>query len=282
MRVFWAWLSVRRYGWARSKEGIILGMNYVIFLSGNSECSQRGCASRAAVTAGGAQGEVRVPTGTAHVPNVSQDPNQMENNRNGGALPFRPPLPAAHRPHLCRATGGDVGRIKAPLHPPGSTRGGRGSVTCGASQELEQMVWGGAQVKDRAQWGWGRAALGARCKRGGRAGVQHPELCCPTEGCGGGGRGSTHPNASSQPLCYRHRRQEPSHRPCQPGPCPVPSEGAVRAAGRPSAAAGRRTAALLGRSCSEGCGQVGGWLGCSPPHRGGPFSGAEPELNETA
>lgn len=189
MRVFWAWLSVRRYGWARSKEGIILGMNYVIFLSGNSECSQRGCASRAAVTAGGAQGEVRVPTGTALVPNVSQDPNQMENNRNGGALPFRPPLPAAHRPHLCRATGGDVGRIKAPLHPPGSTRGGRGSVTCGASQELEQMVWGGAQVKDRAQWGWGRAALGARCKRGGRAGVQHPELCCRTEGCGGGGGG---------------------------------------------------------------------------------------------
>lgn len=186
MRVFWAWLSVRRYGWARSKEGIILGMNYVIFLSGNSECSQRGCASRAAVTAGGAQGEVRVPTGTALVPNVSQDPNQMENNRNGGALPFQPPLPAAHRPHLCRATGGDVGRIKAPLHPPGSTRGGRGSVTCGASQELEQMVWGGAQVKDRAQWGWGRAALGARCKRGGRAGVQHPELCCRTEGCGGG------------------------------------------------------------------------------------------------
>lgn len=176
----------------------------------------------------GCRGRFHVPMGTAHVPSVSQDPNQTENIGNGRVLPFRPLLPAAHRPHLCRATGGDVGWIKAPLHPPGNTRGGRGSVTCRASQELEQMVQGGAQVKDRAQWGWGQAAPGAWCKRQGRAGVQHPELCCWMEGHGGGG--SMHPKASSQPPFHRQRHREPSHLPSQPGPCPVPSEGALRSA----------------------------------------------------
>lgn len=132
---FWASLSVGRYGRACSKEGIILGMNYVIFLSGNGERSRHGCASRAGLAAGRARGEALCPpghvAGPRRIPGPQTAPRIWELEGKQPAAPLPSPLSpcqAARWPHLCRATEGGVGWIKGssptpPVHqdhPPGS------------------------------------------------------------------------------------------------------------------------------------------------------------------
>lgn len=127
-------MSVGRYGRACSKEGIILGMNYVIFLSGNGERSRHGCASRAGLAAGGARGEALCPpghvAGPRRIPGPQTAPRIWELEGKQPAAPLPSPLSpcqAARQPHLCRATEGGVGWIKgsspAPPSPPGSPAG---------------------------------------------------------------------------------------------------------------------------------------------------------------
>lgn len=126
MRVFWASLSVRRYGWARSKEGIILGMNYVIFLSGNSECSQRGCASRAAITAGGVQGKVPCPHGHSTCPQCVPGPQPDRKKWEWQGAPIPAPSSSCSPATLVQSNWGRCGVDQSPSPSPWQYPGGSG------------------------------------------------------------------------------------------------------------------------------------------------------------
>lgn len=130
---FWASLSVGRYGRACSKEGIILGMNYVIFLSGNGERSRHGCASRAGLAAGGARGEALCPPGHVAGPRRIPGPQTAPRIWRGNSqwLLFLLPSPPSKLlgGHTCAEQlreewGGSKAPLQPPLvhqdHPPGS------------------------------------------------------------------------------------------------------------------------------------------------------------------
>lgn len=185
--------------------------------------------------------------------------------------------------HTCAEQLGETWGGSKPLSIPPAIPGGVGALRH-AEHPKNWSKWYGREHRLKIEPSGDGGRQSQECGANGRA-----VLGCNSPSCAAGWRGTGGVNISKGFVAASLSQPPPpgavaSPVPARPVPGAVRGSAAqrVRAAGRPVAAAGGRTAVLMGRSCGEGCGQVGGWLGCSPPHGGGLFSGAEPELNEAA